>query len=69
MALCVRVSHDSMLANLLGLAFGAKTFVILITVFVVIENALTPRFSKSHSLAVFSVMIFEMLLFQTQIRL
>ena len=70
-------------------ACGVKIIVILITVFVVVENALTPRFSncfchkntsridadasekfvsKSHSLVVFSVIIFEMLLFQTQIR-
>ena len=50
-------------------ACGVKIIVILITVFGVVENALTPRFSKSHSLVVFSVMIFEMLLFQTQNRL
>ena len=42
-------------------ACGVKKIVILITVFVVVENAITPRFSKSHSLVVFSVMIFEML--------
>jgi hypothetical protein len=46
-------------------ACGVKIIIILITVFVVVENALTPRFSKSHSLVVFSVMIFKMLLFQT----
>ena len=36
-------------------ACGVKIIVILITVFVVVENALTPWFSKSHSWVLFSV--------------